>query len=224
MFFYSVTFLHFENKAQTKDDMFSPSVIRWMFKSSQSPHFQRFQKNCCGKDGLMQPYGSPNPIQSRALVYCVAPQADCLSYVHHHHGRNRLNNPRARYFIFWLWTNRSNTHIGQWVRAGRPCFLSLPKLPSSDLRQAVESEQQGRSRLGSRSCQAGWQRRRARTSSCCPAGGASGARHLHRGAVEEETKQRLIFKRGSGINFLGRIDQEEDWRCCWCKTESLGRR
>ena len=144
----------------------------------------------------MQPYGSPNPIQSRALVYCVAPQADCLSYVHHHHGRNRLNNPRARYFIFWLWTNRSNTHIGQWVRAGRPCFLSLPKLPSSDLRQAVESEQQqARSRLGSRSCQAGWQRRRARTSSCCPAGGASGARHLHRGAVEEKTKQRHILKK-----------------------------
>ena len=70
-----------------------------MIKSSQSPNFQRFQKNCCGKDGLMQPYGSPNPIQSRALVYCVAPQADCLSHVHHHHGRNRLNNPRARHLF-----------------------------------------------------------------------------------------------------------------------------
>ena len=57
------------------------------------------RKNYCGKDGLMQPYGSPNPIQSRALVYCVAPQADCLSYVHHHHGRNRLNNPRARHLF-----------------------------------------------------------------------------------------------------------------------------
>ena len=70
-----------------------------MIKSSQSPHFQRLcvPKDCCGKNGPMQPYRSPNPIQSRALVYCVAPQADCLSHVHHHHGRNRGNNPRARH-------------------------------------------------------------------------------------------------------------------------------
>jgi len=38
----------------------------------------------------------------------------------------------------------------------------------------------------------------------------SGARHLHRGAVEEKTKQRYILKRGSGTDFWGRIDQEED--------------
>ena len=146
----------------------------------------------------MQPYGSPNPIQSRALVYCVAPQADCLSYVHHqHHGRNRLNNPRVRHLYSGsgqtAQTPISDSGSGQAGPVSCHC-LKFQVLTCG--RRWNPSRQQARSRLGSRSCQAGWQGRRARsTSICCPAGGASGARHLHRGAVEEKTKQRHILKK-----------------------------
>ena len=195
-----------------------------MIKSSQSPHFQRFcvPKNCWGKDGLMQPYGSPNPIQSRALVYCVAPQADCLSYVHHHNGRNRLNNPRARHLFSGsgqtAQTPISDSGSGQAGPASYHCLNFWPAA-GRGIRAAAGQEQAWKPVLPGRLAE------KARTHQLLlPGRRRQWSAALAPRSCWGENQPETYFERGSGVDFWERIDQEEDWRCCWCKIESLGKR
>ena len=160
----------------------------------------------------MQPYGSPNPIQSRALVYCVAPQADCLSYVyHHHHGRNRLNNPRARHLFSGsgqsAQTPISDSGSGQAGPASYHCLnfqvltCGRPWNPSSRPGAGLEAglaRQVGRE--GAHAAPPS-SRRRQWSAALAP--------RSWRG--ENQAEIYLVgLKKGVELIFLGRIDQEED--------------